>query len=224
MAGEQNNSLITNTLESLTIVNFPATLKLTSTNYLGWKTQIEALLHGLDLYRFIDGTHPAPSPTTAANGSITPHKDYQQWFRQDRLLFGALVGSLSPQIVPLVTNVFSSREAWQTLAGTYASPSRGHIKQLQHRLKQLTKTSDQTITDYMQNIKTVVDELAILGKKLDQEDVIDAVLNGLDQSAYKPILYAIHARDSSISFNELHEKLINHELALAQQVPATEIH
>ncbi|KAL4578782.1 hypothetical protein LXL04_014913 [Taraxacum kok-saghyz] len=60
----------------------------------------------------------------------------------------------------------------------------------------------------MQNIKTVVDELAILGKKLDQEDITDAVMHGLDQSTYKPILDAIHARDSPIPFNELHEKLI----------------
>lgn len=62
----------------------------------------------------------------------------------------------------------------------------------------------------MQNIKIVVDELAILGKKLDQEYIIDAVMNGLDQSTNKPILDVIHARDSPISFNELHEKLINH--------------
>ena len=32
----------------------------------------------------------------------------------------------------------------------------------------------------MKNIKNVVDELAILGKKLDQEDIIDVVMNGLD--------------------------------------------
>lgn len=95
-----NTSLIVNTTskDNLTIINFPSTLKLTSTNYLGWKTQIEALLHGLDLYKFIDGTHPPPSPLIAPDGTISPHADYSNWFRQDRLLFGALVGSLSPQL------------------------------------------------------------------------------------------------------------------------------
>ena len=39
----------------------------------------------------------------------------------------------------------------------------------------------------MQNVKTVVDELATLGKKLDQEDIVDVILNGLDQTTYKPI-------------------------------------
>lgn len=200
---------------NITLVSFPATLKLTSTNYLGWKTQVEALLHGLDLYKFIDGTHLAPPSTTAADGSSVPHKDFSLWFRQDKLLFGALVGSLSPPIIPLVTNVTSSFEAWKILGNTYASPSRGHIKQLQHRLKQCSKGSNQSITDYMQQIKTIVDELAILGKKLDPEDVTDTILAGLDQTTYKPILDAICARDTPISFNELHEKLINHELSLA---------
>ena len=76
----------------------------------------------------------------------------------------------------------------------------------------------------MQNIKTVVDELAILGKKLDQEDITDAAMHRLDQSTYNPILDAIHARDSPIPFNELHENLINHELALAQLAPSANTH
>lgn len=76
------SSLIVNTSkDNLIIVHFPFTLKLTFTNYLGWKTQIQALLHGIDLYRFIDGTH-LPSPLTiAADGTITPHADYPKWFR-----------------------------------------------------------------------------------------------------------------------------------------------
>ena len=48
-----------------------------------------------------------------------------------------------------------------------------------------------------------------------QEDITDAVVNGLDQSTYKPVMDVVHARDSPITFNELHEKLINHELTIA---------
>jgi hypothetical protein len=96
--------------------------------------------------------------------------------------------------------------------------------QLEYRLKQTSKTPTQSITEYMQDVKTVVDELAILGKKMDDEEVVDSILNGLDQASYKPILDAIHARDTTIAFNELHEKLINHELSLAQQPSTNGIH
>ncbi|CAI9293226.1 unnamed protein product [Lactuca saligna] len=177
-------------ITSFVTLQFPLVLDLMSATY---GPSIFALLHGFNLYQLIDGTHLLSQPITAADGTVTPHADYPKWFHQDKILFGALVGSLSPQIVPLVTNASSSREAWQTLIGTYASTSQ-------------------------------VDELAILGKKLDQQDMIDVVINGLDQSTYKPILDDVHATDSPISLNELHEKLINHELTLAQQISSPNLH
>lgn len=61
-----------------------------------------------------------------------------------------------------------------------------------------------------------MDELSILGKKMDHEDVTDIILNGLDQENYKPIIDGVNGRDTPITFNELHEKLLNQELALAQ--------
>lgn len=95
---------------NITLVTFPPSLKLTSTNYMSWKIQIETLLHVLDLYKFIDGSTLAPQPTVVA-GVSTPHTTYPAWFRQDRLLFGTIVGFLSPSIVPLISNDASSLEA-----------------------------------------------------------------------------------------------------------------
>ncbi|KAD4584199.1 hypothetical protein E3N88_21800 [Mikania micrantha] len=221
------NSIPSNTQQSptLTMVTFPSSLKLTPTNYLSWKTQIEAFLQGLDLFKFIDGSSLAPPLTVAADGTSTTNAAYNQWFHQDRLLFGALISSLSPTIVPLVSNAASSFEAWTILAKTYASTTRGRIKQLQHWLKTTTKTPDKSVSEFMQQIKIIVDELANLGKTMDPEDVTDIILSGLDHKTYKPIIDSIHARDQPISFHELHEKLINQELTLAQHTtPSPNIH
>ena len=96
-------------MKDLTIVVLHPTLKLTYSNYLSWKMQVEAMLYGLDLYKFIEDTYLPPQPTIA-NGTKTPHPNYSKWFQQDWLLFGARVGSLSPQIIPLITSASSSRE------------------------------------------------------------------------------------------------------------------
>ncbi|KAI4299868.1 hypothetical protein L6164_033289 [Bauhinia variegata] len=48
---------------------------------------------------------------------------------------------------------------------------------------------------------------------MDSEDIIDCVLDGLDND-YQSVVDTVHARDTPISFDELHEKLINKELAL----------
>lgn len=77
----------------------------------------------------------------------------------------------------------------------------------------------------MQYVKTLVDELSILGKKMDTEDITDIILHGLDQQSYKPVIEAIYAQDNPISFHELHEKLINHELSIAQHpAPTANLH
>lgn len=131
-------------------------------------------------------------------------------------MFGALLGALTSTISPLITDGPSSSEAWLTLASTYANPSRGHIKKLQNCLRHSSKSSVQTITEYMQQIKTIADELALLGKPVDIEDITDIILNGLDQTDYKPVITGVQARDTPISFSELHEKLINQELTVSR--------
>ncbi|KAL6320072.1 hypothetical protein AAG906_004470 [Vitis piasezkii] len=72
----------------------------------------------------------------------------------------------------------------------------------------------------MQSIKTRADELAALGKPLDQEDLIEKVLEGLDEN-YQSIIDAVNGRDSTISFDELHEKLINKELSLRNKISSS---
>ena len=126
------------------------------------------------------------------------------------LYLGALVGTLSQDLVPLVSHSASSHKAWTILRSTYANPSRGHLKQIKDRLANLSKGS-LTIAEYMQAIKQCTDRLASMGKPMDNEDIVDKILTGLDYEAYKPIIDAVNTRDTVISFEELHEKLITRE-------------
>ena len=52
-----------------------------------------------------------------------------------------------------------------------------------------------------------------MGKPIDDEDFIDRVLEGLSDE-YKSVIDAINARDTSISFVELYDKLLNKEASL----------
>lgn len=87
-----------------TIINISNsnTVKLTSTNYLSWKLQIEALLIGYDIQNFIDGSHPCPPPTTMQDNTHVPNLAYHTWRCQDKLIFGALIGSLTHSLIPIM--------------------------------------------------------------------------------------------------------------------------
>ena len=83
-------------------------LKLTSTNYYSWKVQFDALLYGFDLLGYIDGSNPCPEPFKGDGTNATPNLDYAFWTRQDKLLFLAIIASLSPTIVPVVRTCTTS--------------------------------------------------------------------------------------------------------------------
>jgi len=69
------------------------------------------------------------------------------------------------------------------------------------------------ITDFVYFVKARSDELAILGAPIDIEDLTEKILDGLDDE-YKELVRVVQARDTAISFDELHEKLLSFEASL----------
>ncbi|KAL9230659.1 hypothetical protein vseg_005982 [Gypsophila vaccaria] len=212
----------------LSLVHFNNCTQLKDTNtYRQWRFQIQSMLNGFGLFDFLDGTNMPPpkeivsTPTPPDTKSVTtPNPAYTTWYRQDQLILGALAGTLSPSVASLIVHVQTSHEAWTTLLRTYANPSRGHILQIKDRLDTISH-SDTSITEYMQAIKACTDDLAQLGKPMDHEDIISKVIKGLDYGLYKPVIDAVRGRDTPISFESLHEKLIHHELTVKNNPPVS---
>lgn len=205
------DNIITNP-QTLFTINMSNVTKLTATNYLMWILQIHALLDGYDLASHIDGSLTVPPAMVTTDDEISVNPDYTLWKRQDRLIYSSLIGAISPSLQPLVSRSTTAHEAWNTLALTYAKPSRGHVKQLKTQLKNWKKES-KTIDVYLQGIITRLDQLAILGKAVDHEDQIDLILDGLPDE-YKSVIDQVEGRDVPPSITELHERLLNHEAKL----------
>lgn len=214
---ETNHVLITNNMipnsPGLFTVNMSNVTKLTSDNYLMWSIQTHALLGGYGLSGYIDGSLLIPSQHVTINKVISENNAYTIWKRQDRLIFSALIGAITTTLQPLVSRATTSAQIWQTLANTYAKPSRGHIKQLRDQVR-AWKKDNKSIDTYIQGLTTRFDQLALLGKPFDHEDQIDAILAGLPEE-YKTVMDQIEGRDIPPSITEIHERFINHELKLA---------
>ncbi|KAL9241610.1 hypothetical protein vseg_015702 [Gypsophila vaccaria] len=73
----------------------------------------------------------------------------------------------------------------------------------------------------MQAFKACTTELSLMGKPMDDEDIAAKVIKGLHYDTYKPVIDAVRARDTPISFEALHEKLLNHELTIKHSTTAT---
>ncbi|WZY86727.1 hypothetical protein YC2023_033111 [Brassica napus] len=199
MSSSENTSptllteIINTNAQSLLTINMSNVTKLTAGNYLMWSLQIHALLDGYDLAGYIDGTTIAPSATLTNEEQVSPNPAFSLWKRQDKLIYSAFIGAISPPLQPLVSRAATSNEAWNTLASTYAKPSRGHIKQLKTQLKNWKK-ENKTIDMYLQGIITRLDQLAILGKAMEHENQIDLILDGLPDE-YKQVVDQVESRD-----------------------------
>jgi len=208
----------------LACITLGSVTKLLPTNYLNWQLQVEAFLDDYDLLKYPDGSLPAPSKTittTAETPVTTENPASQTWRRQDCLIYGALLTTLSNEVASLVSQTKTSHGLWTLLKNTYAKASRSHLKQLKERLRTAPKGT-QSITTYMHFLKQTGDLLASLGSLVSIEDMADYSLRSLDDG-YRFVIDGVNARDNPITFDDLLEKLLIQELSIAtvqQQTPA----
>ena len=173
---------------------------------------MNALIVGYDLLGFVDGSTTCPSPS---------HDDYNYWRRQDQLLLHAIISSVDQQVVCMLGNVMTSKQAWDTLTRLFASKTRHRIMYLKEKLSRSSKGS-QTITAYLQGIKSVSDELAIIDCPVDDLDLVIHTLNGLG-SEFKEIAAVIRTHETPITFDELHDLLHDFETYLHRDAPSSDI-
>nr|XP_017225058.1 PREDICTED: uncharacterized protein LOC108201278 [Daucus carota subsp. sativus] len=138
-------------------------IKLTgSTNFSTWKAQIEMLLHGHDLYGFLDGTNPAPPTTISEKETQIPNPAFKLWFRQDKLIQNALLASVDSTLASTVATAASAKSAYDSLHTAFANKSQTRIFSLRDQLARLTK-ENRTIAVCLHEIRSIADELATAG-------------------------------------------------------------
>lgn len=70
-----------------------------------------------------------------------------------------------------------------------------------------------SVSNFLQELKALVDELAIIDTHLSDDDLVIHALRGRG-TEYKEIAAAIRPRENTINFEEMHDKLVAHETQL----------
>ena len=97
----------------------------------------------------------------------------------------------------------------------YANKSRSRVMNFKEKLTNIT-CNTRFVAEYLQTIKGTVDDLALIDTHLSDDDLTIFALNGLG-SGFKEIYTGIRARDTPVSFEELHDKLVEHEAFLKRE-------
>ncbi|KAK2985721.1 hypothetical protein RJ640_023688 [Escallonia rubra] len=197
-------------------------VKLTSKNYLAWKTQFLPILNYENLHGHIDGTSSPPPKTivspTAENLPI-PNSEYEAWFKKDQLLLSWLFSSLTEEIFPYIIGLSTSHEVWTALAHSFGSISQNRQLQLYIELQE-PKKNDLSISEYLQKAKSLSNELSAAGKLVSPTE-FNAIIYRNIGSDYHSIITALNLRQEPVSFYELHDQLMAHEILLKNSLTPT---
>jgi hypothetical protein len=98
-------------------------------------------LEGQNLFGYVDGTHPRPPQFTpdSTSGLLLANLASQTWYHQDKMIFNAIISTLSIEALPHVIGLSTSREVWLTLETLFSAQSQSRILQLKQQLATLKK-------------------------------------------------------------------------------------
>ncbi|RVW30086.1 Retrovirus-related Pol polyprotein from transposon RE1 [Vitis vinifera] len=163
-------------------------IKLSDTNYLIWSSQIVPVL-----------------------------KTYILWNKKDQCVLSWINATLSDKVLASVYGITSAREVWSSLANKFASQSRTRVHHLKRKLQTLHQGS-MKCTDFLEKAKLVSDELAAVGKPLEDDDLMSYIVSGLNPS-FNPFITSLSfaTRDKNVSFEDFQAELLSYELLLENQ-------
>ncbi|KAJ9556427.1 hypothetical protein OSB04_011041 [Centaurea solstitialis] len=203
---------ITTLIQLTASTHFP--IKLTTTNFPVWRRQIQSTLVGLGLDDFITGKSNSPPKTITDKEIVKTNPDYTAWYRQDQVIFSAILGSCSDAIQPIIASASSAKEAWERLNTSYASSSRSRIISLKSKLAKNPK-GNRSIAEFLNEMRSIADELALVQSPVHEEDLLVHILSQLGDE-YTSIIAAIKVREHPISYPELFDKLVDFERSLKE--------
>ncbi|KAL5713022.1 hypothetical protein ACHQM5_015139 [Ranunculus cassubicifolius] len=191
-------------------------VKLTSENYILWQALWLPILRGYDLLKYVDNSqHPPPETIQIQVNGLsvnTPNPEFQTWVQNDQLLLIWLNATISEPLLSYVVGFPTAQSLWNTIENRFATISRSHVLQLRTRLQMLRKGS-LSISQYLQNIKSITDNLSAAGSPIEDGDLVFHILNGLP-SDYNAFVTSVRIREPPITADSLHSLLLSEELTI----------
>ena len=132
--------------------------------------------------KFVDGSCDPPPVTSL---------DFADWYTRDQMLLSWINATLSMSALPYAVGLRSAREAWIVLTRRFGSITPAHIMTLRKQLHHMKKDT-LSMAKYLQQFKSLADQLAASGSPVNEDDLIACVLDGLP-SVYRPFTSSIRA-------------------------------
>ncbi|KAI0522522.1 hypothetical protein KFK09_004901 [Dendrobium nobile] len=184
-------------------------LQLNNENYAIWSLQIYKLFAANGFEGYLTGSLAHPD-------KLEDHADSQLWRLIDQNLVSALLSTISPSILPYILHLSSTCKIWVTLSNRFQPTNRSRVIQLKSELHNV-QMKDSSMNQYLAQIKTLVDNIAVAGSHSDSQDILMYILNRLPP-AYNAFKTAIRTSQLPISLDVLYTLLCSEEINIQSEL------
>ncbi|PKU87826.1 Retrovirus-related Pol polyprotein from transposon TNT 1-94 [Dendrobium catenatum] len=181
---------------------------LTTENYAIWQIQLLQKFTANGYAGHLTSTTSCP-PDTASQAS-------QRWHLADNNLLSALFSTISPTILPYAISYTSAHDVWLVLERRLQPTCRSRVIQLKNELHHV-QMQNKTMQEYLNHVKSIVDNISASGSNVDTEDVILHILNGLP-STYNSFKDAIRTSPLPMTLDNLYSLLCSEEINVNQEI------
>lgn len=164
------------------------------------------------LHHFLDGTVAAPPAMIQDKDTpdrTIPNPAFEEYESLDSALASWLLASVAPSILPELVGLESANQIWNKLLKLHSNKSDSKILMYKNQLSNLKKGS-LSMREYLANIKSICDHLAMLGEKVDDAAQVSYGLNGLT-SEYEAVITVINAARPRFDLDTVTNMLVDAE-------------
>lgn len=136
------------TIQSFNQCSSLISIKLNTTNYLLWRSQVVPLVRSLGIEHHLLNDNPPNSKIVDKEGTNTINPQYLTWLTNDGLLTSWLLGIISEKVLAMIEGLETTRQVWKSLEETLLSITKEneiHIKESLHNLKK----GNMSLEDYI---------------------------------------------------------------------------
>lgn len=169
--------------------------KLDVDNYATWSVRVKYFLIHRGLWEAVDGSGQ-PSE------------------QDDQKALALIILHVRDHHLTTLSKCATAKDAWDTLETVYKAKSTARRLTLRRQLTTLSKGADEPMTKYVARARDINDQLIAAGYKVNDEEVIISVLNGLP-SDYDIVATILETSDGNLDLDTVLSKLLQVEQRLS---------
>ena len=188
-------------------------VKLDDKNFKQWKQQIDGVVRGHKLQRFVTvPVIPQRSPVTSDPNLSEVTDAYLDWEQQDALVCTWLLSTISDSLLPKLVDYTHAWQVWTEVHRYFAVQLTTKARQLRSELRRLSK-GNLNIEAFMARVREINDSLISVGDPVPMRNLIEIVLDALPEE-YDSIVAAANSKEDLSTLEDLESSLLAHESRL----------